>query len=86
MTLDAILAAADYARSDVDSPVAQHRQMSAAMEMVLADYFDVEDLATTIETLAVQLARIGSAIEPYREDHRDDRGDLARAISALFTP
>jgi len=43
MTINKILNSVDAHRPDLDSTVKQFREMGAAMELVLADHFGVED-------------------------------------------
>lgn len=47
-----ILASIAWPREALDSAVTQYRYMAARMEMVLADHWDIEDLAAGIEQLA----------------------------------
>jgi hypothetical protein len=45
-------------RAEMNGMVKQHRQMTRAYEMVLADHWDVEDLACSIEDLAARIQAI----------------------------
>ena len=84
--IDRILSSAGTSRSDLSGQVLQQRKMTADYEMVLADHFDVEDLATVIETLAAQLQRIRTSVAPFLED-TSAAGDLSRKVHAdVFAP
>jgi hypothetical protein len=79
--IDRILSSAGTSRSDLNREVLQQRKMSADYEMVPADHFDIEDLATVIETLAGQLERIRTSVAPFLDDP-SAAGDLARKVHA----
>lgn len=74
-----IIAAAGLDPDELARTVAEWRERSFHMETILADHFDVEELAATIEVLAAEIARVhvlaGGGESP-----------LARAILADSTP
>ncbi|MDJ0354465.1 hypothetical protein [Pseudarthrobacter sp. PH31-O2] len=85
MTIDKILSSVDASRPDLDATVKQFREMGAAMELVLADHFDVEDLATGVEQLAARLANIRDVLASHLGSV-GAAGDLARTIDAIALP
>lgn len=56
--INAIIAAAGLDPDGLAATVAEWRDRSFRMETVLADHFDVEELAATIEVLAAEISRI----------------------------
>jgi hypothetical protein len=80
-SLDTILGTAGIDTTDLTQTVAQHRSMSANMELVLANHFPVEDLAAGVEQLAHRLQGILALTEDFL-DRDDESGTLARAINA----
>lgn len=85
MTIDKILSSVDACRPDLDATVKQFREMGAAMELVLADHFGVEDLAIGVEQFAARLASIRSVLTPHLGSGTA-AGDLARTIDAIALP
>jgi hypothetical protein len=57
---DKIIAAAGLDPAGLAATVAEWRERSFHMETVLADHFDVEELAATIEILATELAHLNA--------------------------
>lgn len=85
MSIDQILKSAGEDRAEMDSMVSQHREMSAAYEMVLADHWDVEDLLCTIEDLASRLQGIRAAAASHLTED-GVLGDLARTVEEIALP
>jgi hypothetical protein len=73
--IGAIIAAAGLDPDELARTVAEWRDRSFHMETVLADHFDVEELAATVEVLAAEISRV-------RELAAGDESPLAQAILA----
>lgn len=67
MSID-ILKSTGQDRDEMNGMVKQHRQMSRASEMVLADHWDVEDLVCSIEDLAGRIQAIRDLIARIPDD------------------
>lgn len=85
MSIDQILKSIGEDQADLNSQVAQHRQMSAACEMVLADHWDVEEYASSIENLASRLQTIRDLVAGHL-GHPSPIGELADAIEEIALP
>lgn len=75
MSIHQIIASTGLNPDELAATVHEWRQRSFQMETVLADHFDVEQLAATIEVLAAELDRIKTLAS-------HGGGPLARAILA----
>lgn len=80
----AIIAATGLDPAELTRTVAEWRERSFHMESVLADHFDVEELAATIEILAAEVARIRALATA--ENSPLARSILADSVSVLTPP
>lgn len=85
MSIDQILKSIGEDRISLNAEVAQHRQMSSACEMVLADHWDVEELASSIETLAARIQAIRDLVAGHL-GNPSLIGELAGAIEETALP
>lgn len=68
--VDAIIASTGISREQLDSTVAEWKHLSFHMETVLADHFNVEELASALEQLATRIARIHPTPETANRSRR----------------
>lgn len=80
-SLDTILGTAGIDPTDLAATVDEHRRMSMNQDLVLADHFPVEDLASGVEQFGDRLHRILELTEGFL-GRDDESGELARAINA----
>lgn len=85
MSIDAVLKSAGQDRDEMNGMVKQHRELSAASEMVLADHWDVEDLVCTIEDLATRIQAIRELTAQIPDDGTKI-SQLAQAIEKAALP
>lgn len=85
MSIDEILKSTGEDRKELNSYVRQYGEMSAACEMVLADHWDIEDLACSIEDLATRLQSIRDLMATHLNE-TTATGSLARAIEEIALP
>lgn len=81
ISLDTILGTAGFDPATLTTTVDDHRRMSMNMELVPANHFPVEDLASGVEQLADRLHRILALTEGFI-GRDDEAGALARAVNA----
>jgi hypothetical protein len=85
MSIDQILKSTGEDRKELNSIVRQHGEMSKACEMVLADHWNVDDMACSIEDLATRLQNIRSLAAQVPDDG-SALSQFALAIEEIALP